>query len=104
MFLNSKASQKAKGILTKNRSESIAFTPKVVFMIAQDNDPRFCTKREKIFVLFDSQNAHSRNGFRCTFFAKGAILSKSDFTISIETVDAMFFLLIALQPNFSIWM
>ena len=102
--MNSKASQKAKGILTKNWSESIAFTPKAVFMIAQDNDPRFCTKREKIFVLFDSQNAHSRNGFRCTFFAKGAILSKSDFTISIETFDAMFFLSIALQPNFSIRM
>jgi len=40
--------------LTKNWSESIAFTPKAVFMIAQDNDPRFRMKREKIFILFDS--------------------------------------------------
>jgi hypothetical protein len=53
-LLNREASQKAKGILTKNRSESIAFTPKAVFMIAEDNDPRFGAKREEIFILFDS--------------------------------------------------
>jgi len=39
-----------------------------------------------------------------TFFAKGVILSKSNFTICIETFDAMIFLLIAFQPNFLIWM
>ncbi len=71
-------------------------------MIAQGNDPRFCAKREKIFVLFDSYNAHSRNGFRRTCFAKGAILSKSNFTICIEIFNAMLFLSIAFQPNFSI--
>ena len=35
---------------------------------------------------------------------KGVILSKSNFTICIETFDAMFFFLIAFQPNFLIWM
>jgi hypothetical protein len=53
-LLNHKASQKAKGILTKNRSEAIAFTPNAVFMIAKDDDPRFCAKRNEIFILFDS--------------------------------------------------
>ncbi len=53
-LLNHKASQKAKGILTKNRSEAIAFTPNAVFMIAEDEDPRFCAKRKEIFILFDS--------------------------------------------------
>ncbi len=53
-LLNREASQKAKGILTKNRSEAIAFTPNAVFMIAKDDDPRFCAKRNEIFILFDS--------------------------------------------------
>ncbi len=54
LLLNREASQKAKGILTKNRSEAIAFTPNAGFMIAEDDDSRFCAKRKEIFILFDS--------------------------------------------------
>ncbi len=53
-LLNREASQKAKGILTKNRSEAVAFTPIVVFMIAEDDNLRFCAKRKEMFILFDS--------------------------------------------------
>ena len=53
-LLNREASQKAKGILTKNRSEAVTFTPNAVFMIAKDDYPRFCAKRKEIFILFDS--------------------------------------------------
>ncbi len=45
-LLNREASQKAQGILTKNRSEAITFTSNTVLMIAEDNDPRFCAKRK----------------------------------------------------------
>jgi hypothetical protein len=54
LLLNREASQKAQGILTKNRSEAITFTPNAVLMIAEDNDPRFCMKGKEIFILFDS--------------------------------------------------
>ncbi len=53
-LINREASQKAQGILTKNRSEAITFTPNAVLMIAKVNDPRFCVKRKESFILFDS--------------------------------------------------
>jgi hypothetical protein len=68
------------------------FTPDALFKIAECHDPRFCAKREEIFVLLNSQHAHSRDSFRCTFFAKSAIFSKSYFSISAEAFDAAFFL------------
>ena len=98
------ASQKAQGILTKNRSEAFTFTSNAVLMFAKDNDPRFCLKKKEIFILFDSLNAHGRDGFRCTFFAKGVIFPKSNFTICIETYDALFFLPITFQPDIPIRM
>ncbi len=104
LLLNREASQKVQRILTKNRSEAIFSTPNAVVMIAKDNDPRFCAKRKEIFILFDSYNAHSRDGFRRTFFAKGAIFPKSNFTICIKTFDALFFLPITFQPDFPIRM
>ena len=90
-FFNCKASKETKGILTKNRCEAIAFTLDTLFKIAQCHDPRFCAKREEIFILFNSQNAQSRNCFRRTFFAKSAIYRKSNFLISVEAFNAAFF-------------
>jgi hypothetical protein len=95
-FFNSKASKEMKGILTKNRYEAIAFTPSALFKIAKCHDPQFCAKREEILVLFNGQHTHSRDSFRRTFFAKSAILPKSNFLISVEAFNATFFLLITL--------
>ena len=91
-FFNCKAMKETKGILTKNRGKAIAFTPDTLFMIAQCRDPRFCAKREEIFVLFNNQHAHSKDCFRCTFVAKSAIFSKSNFPISVKAFNAAFFL------------
>ena len=90
VFFNSKASKETKGILMKNRCKALAFTPDTLFKIAQCHDPRFCVKREEIFVLFNSQNAHSRDCFRCTFFAKSVIFAKINFLISVEAFNDVF--------------
>ena len=91
-FFNCKASKEMKGVLTKNRCEAIAFTPDTLFKIAQCHDPRFCAKREEIFVLLNSQHARSRDCFKRTFFAKSAIFSMSKFPISVKAFNAAFFL------------
>jgi hypothetical protein len=52
-YLNSKAGKEPKGILTKNRREAIAFAPETLLKIAKGNDTRFCSKREKLFILFN---------------------------------------------------
>jgi len=38
----------------EDRGKPITFTPKVVFMIAKDDNPGFGTKREEIFILLHS--------------------------------------------------
>ena len=53
-FLNGEACKETKGILTKNRCEAIGFTPETLFKIAKYHDPKFCAKREEIFVLLNS--------------------------------------------------
>ncbi len=52
-FLNSKAGKEPKGILMKNRHEAIAFAPETLLKIAEGNDTRFFSKREKLFILFN---------------------------------------------------
>ncbi len=91
-FFNCKASKETKGILTKNRCEAIAFTPDMLFKIAECHDPRFCAKREEIIVLLNSQHALNRDSFRCTFLAKSTIFSKNYFSISVEAFNAALFL------------
>ncbi len=76
----------------KNRCKAIAFTPDTLFKISECHDPRFCAKREEIFVLLNSQHAHSRDSFSRTFFVKSVIFSKSNFSISVEAFNATFFL------------
>ena len=56
-FFDCKASKETNEILTKNRCEAIAFTPDGLFEIAECHDPRFCTKRDEIFVLL-TVNTH----------------------------------------------
>ncbi len=38
----------------KNRSKAVAFAPNMVFMVAKDINPRFCSKRIEILITFDS--------------------------------------------------
>jgi len=83
---STKASKKTKGILMQNRCKAIAFTPDMLFKISECHDPRFCAKRDEIFVLLNSQHAHSRDSFRRTFFVMSAIFSKS------KAFNAAFFL------------
>jgi hypothetical protein len=47
---------KPKRVATKNRSIVVAFAlaPDTVFVVAKDNNPRFCLKRIGILVTFDS--------------------------------------------------
>ena len=91
-FFNCKASKETKGILTKNRGKAIAFTPDTLFKITQCQDPRFCMKSEEI-LSFLIVNTHMVGiALGAPFFAKSAIFFKSNFPISVEAFNAVFFL------------
>jgi hypothetical protein len=53
MLFDSKANQETKTVLEKNGGKEIAFTPKSVLVIAQDNDSGFCPEGEEIQILFN---------------------------------------------------
>jgi hypothetical protein len=54
MLLNHHRNQKPKRVATKNRGKAVVFAPNTVFVVAKDNNPRFCTKRIEILIMFDS--------------------------------------------------
>jgi hypothetical protein len=103
-LLDGKADEEAERIATEDRSESIQLGPDVVFMISKYDNPRLSMEQEEIFILFNGQDAHGRNGFRSAFLAERPVLPKSDFAISSEAFNALLFLVITLEPNFAVRM
>jgi hypothetical protein len=104
MLLDSKADEEAERIATEDKSKPIRLGPDAVFMIFKYDNPRLSTEWEKIFILFNGQDAHGGNGFQSAFLAKHPVLPKSDFAISSKAFNALLFLLITLEPNFLVRM
>ncbi len=46
--------QKPKRVATKSRSKAVGFAPNTVFVVAKDDNPRFCLKWIEILITFDS--------------------------------------------------
>ena len=84
--------QESKSVTAKNRGKTIALAPNTVFMVAQKNNLRLGPKRIEIFITFDCQNTHCRNGFWGTFLAKCPLFAQSDFAVCVEMLNAALFL------------
>ena len=54
MLFDCHQNQKPKRVAMKNRSKAVAFAPNRVFVVAKDNNPRFCSKWIEILIVFDS--------------------------------------------------
>ncbi len=89
---NRHRNQEPKSVTAKNGGKTIALAPNTVFMVAQNNDPRLGLKRIEIFITFDRQNTHCRNGFWGAFLAKCLIFAQSDFAVCVEMLNAALFL------------
>jgi hypothetical protein len=72
-----------------------------VFMVAQNNDLRLGPKRIEIFIAFDRQNTHHRNGFWGAFLVKCPIFAQSDFAVCVEALDAAHIIGMAFGAPFS---
>ncbi len=53
-LLDRHQNQKPKRVATKNRCKVVAFAPDTVFVVAKDENPRFCSKRIKILITYYS--------------------------------------------------
>jgi len=53
-LIDHQRNQKPKRVATKNRSKAVAFAPKTVFVVAEDDNLRFCLKWIEILITFDS--------------------------------------------------
>jgi hypothetical protein len=58
---------------------------------------------EQILISLDHKDTHGRDSARSPFLLEGAIFAKSDLTICVKRLKAIFFVLITLQPNFLVW-
>ncbi len=54
MLFGHHQNQKPKRVAMKNRNKVVAFAPNMVFVVAKDNNPRFCSKWIEILITFDS--------------------------------------------------
>jgi hypothetical protein len=103
-FLDGHTYKEMKQVATKDWSKFVQFRPESVFVIAQNHNPRFGMLRKEILIALYCQDPHSRDCLWPAFFAKGTIFSQSDFTVCVEGLKTAFFLLVALQPDFTIRM
>ena len=89
---NRHQNQEPKSVTAKNGGKTITLAPNKVFMVAQNKNLRLDPKRIEIFIAFDRQNTHGRNGFWGAFLAKCPIFTQSDFAVCVEVLDAALFL------------
>jgi hypothetical protein len=101
-FFHREADQETKRVATKDWGKTIAFAPNSVFVISQDNDARLCPKREELFILFNCEDTHGRDGTRRTLLAQCTILAKGDLLKRTHALNAPLFFEVTLHPNFTI--
>ncbi len=89
---NRHQNQEPKSVTAKNGGKTIALAPNTVFMVAQNNNPRLGPMRIEIFIAFDRQNTHCRNGFWGAFLAKCPTFAQSDFAVCVKALEAALFL------------
>ncbi len=58
MRRNSHTGQETERILSKDWGKLFALFPNLVFVIAEDDDARFCPEWAKILIHLDGKNAH----------------------------------------------
>ncbi len=103
-MLCSKTNEKAEAVKAKNRGKAIALRPIPTLTVAQNDDPRFSSKRHEVLVLFDRQDTHRGGGPRSAFLLQGLVLTQRDTFKGAETLDSILFLVVALKPDVSIGM
>jgi hypothetical protein len=101
---NGHAREEKERILTKDRGELLALFPNTVLVIPKDNDARFCMKRAEILIFLDSEDTHLGDSMRGPFFPESTILTQCDLLIGIKSLDAVFLLKEAIEPDLSVWM
>jgi hypothetical protein len=103
-FFYREADQETKRVATKDGGKSIALAPNSVFMISQNDNARFSSKREEIFILFNCEDTHGRDCARRAFLSQCSILAKGDLFECTQTFYATLFLKVTLHPNLTIRM
>jgi hypothetical protein len=65
-----------KRILAKDGSKLLALLPHLVFVIAEDNNSKLCTKETEILILFYGKDTYRGNCPRRTLFVEGPIFAQ----------------------------
>ena len=73
-------------------------------MITEDNNVRLGAEGKEIFILFYCQNAHGRDDSWGTIFSHGTIFDNGEPCEGTHTFNTILFLVIALQPCFTVKM
>ena len=102
VFVYRKADEETKRVTTKDWGKTIASAPNSVFAISQDNYGRLFPKREELFILFNCEDTHGRDGTRGAFLVQCTILTKGDLLKRTHALNAALFLKVTLHPNFTI--
>jgi hypothetical protein len=103
-FFYREADQETKRVATKDGGKSIALAPNSVFMISQNDNARFSSKREEVFILFNCEDTHGRDCARRAFLSQCAIFAKGDLFECTQTFHPTLFLKETLHPNLTIRM
>ncbi len=89
---NGHTGKETKRILGKDRSKLLAFLPHLVFVIVTDNNARLCAKGTEILILYNGKDTPRGNCPRCILFVEGPIFAQHNLFISVELLNAAFFL------------
>ncbi len=101
-MLSGHTNQETETVETKNGRKAVAFRPDAVFPIAQHNDTRFGAKGHQLFVLFDSEDTHSRDGLRSTLLTKCPVFAQSYLLEGTHFFNTTLLLIITLEPDLTI--
>ena len=88
----------------ENRRVLLRIRPDTFFMIAKDNDERLGAEGKEVFILFDGYDAHNRDGSWGTIFSHVMIFADGKPCEGTDAFNGIIFLIIALQPYFSVRM
>ena len=73
-------------------------------MIAEDDSARLGAEGKEVFILFDGQNTHGMDGSWGTIFSHGTIFAEGKPCDGTHAFNGIIFIIIALQPYFSVRM